>query len=105
MGPVLADFRRVAPDFAVFIARGRPIKANWTLAEPENWTFPVSDRARSVRDCRSLTQIGARKAAFSHSIVQFLFNRRFRGIAEMEPSQFQGAALRLRAAACERRTR
>jgi hypothetical protein len=105
MGPVLADFRRSAPDFAVFAARDCPTRANWTLAEPENWTFPVQALARSVRDCRSQAQIAARKAAFSRSVVQFLFSRRFRRIAEMEPSQFQGAALRLRGAACERRTR
>jgi hypothetical protein len=105
MGPVPVDFRHATPDFAVFAVRNCPTKANWTLAEPENWTFPVPAWARSVRDCRSRTQIGACKADFSHSVVQFLFNSRFRGIAEMEPSQFQGAALRLRAAACERRTR
>jgi len=105
MAPVPADFRRATPDFAVFAARGCPTKANWTFAEPENWTFPAPARARSVRDCHSQAQIAARKAALSHSVVQFLFNRRFRRTAEMEPSQFQGAALRLRAAACERRTR
>jgi hypothetical protein len=105
MGPVLVDFRLAGPDFDEFAGIEFLIEVNWTLAKLENWTLPAPALAAGVRDCRSQTQIPARKASFSHSVVQFLFKSRHRRVVEMEPSQFQGAALRLRAAACERRPR